>query len=130
LSVCVSLLGRFAYPLHVFCFVLRNAFAIDVQIAQVVLATRVPLRSGFLIPLPYRRRVLRNTSSLVIQHTEVELALGIALLIQRGPFTQRGCVVAAFIGIHPRFKIGPRWSNETRDRQRIGVLWADQSRNV
>ena len=65
----------------------RHAVPELVHASEVVLRTGVPLGGGFLIPLPRRGKILRNTFAEAIEQPELVLGTGITLLGQRAPFS-------------------------------------------
>ena len=50
-----------------------------IESSKVVLSTRVPLRSGLFIPVPRRRKILRDAFLEVIQHPKVILRVRVIL---------------------------------------------------
>ena len=110
LRIGIPLIGRKAIPLHGFLVVLRNAPAVGVQSAEVVLSDGIPLIGGEAIPLHSFLVVLRNAFAVGVRRAEVVLSFGIPLISREAKPLHGFLVVLrnALAKIVPDAKLGLR----------------------
>ena len=83
LRVRMPLLGGFAIPKRGFLIILRRAVAVAVHQPGHELCFGLPLRGGFFIPVQSLLRAGGHAQAVLIQHRQIVLRRGIALLRQR-----------------------------------------------
>ena len=76
----IILFGGLAKPLHRLHFILPDALAFGVAIAQIELSRGVILFGGLAIPLHRMRIILLHAPAIIVAEAQIELSLGISLL--------------------------------------------------